>query len=250
MILYWNLIDLNTLDLKLTHPSTKIDNPVIKIEQLPNPTEQHSQETRKEVQPKLKTDILEETHERKSFNETTYDNSVKLYVNTIQLNLRSGPGKDYDVVGKIYQGDYGFGISRAYSNNGTFWIKLQIGNLIGWANEQLLTTNPIAHENSIVNSSHESDKKEELETQAKNKDFVNINLINNNCFPQDLYLNNERFTTIIADTLKAVKVIPGNYVLKVCEVGSQLNCANPVSVTWLEKSITYSFTLSRHPNCS
>jgi len=77
---------------------------------------------------------------------------------------------------------------------------------------------------------------------------VNINLINNNCWPQDFYINNQKFTTIAANSSQSLKVSPGTYTTKACAVGSLSNCGQPSSVTWAERAVTH--TLNRNPSCA
>ncbi len=61
------------------------------------------------------------------------------YVNTQQLNLRSGPGTEYSVVTKLSQGDSVICLERAQSRDGTTWVRIRAGSFEGWVNQKLLS---------------------------------------------------------------------------------------------------------------
>ena len=49
------------------------------------------------------------------------------------LNLRSGPGTDYSVIGYLKNGDFGEIISEDTASNGKIWYKMNINGKTGWA---------------------------------------------------------------------------------------------------------------------
>jgi uncharacterized protein YraI/uncharacterized protein YutE (UPF0331/DUF86 family) len=67
-----------------------------------------------------------------------YQSQTQLYVNTRQVNLRSGPGKEYGEMDKLPYGHPVTVIESAQSNNGKIWVRVNTGNKIGWINRSLL----------------------------------------------------------------------------------------------------------------
>lgn len=67
------------------------------------------------------------------------NNVENAYVNTLELNLRSGPGSDFGLITKLSQGDLVNCIERQQSSDGGSWVKVRAGSTEGWANEKLLS---------------------------------------------------------------------------------------------------------------
>jgi uncharacterized protein YgiM (DUF1202 family) len=61
------------------------------------------------------------------------------YVNTPQLNLRSGPGSEYSVITKLSQGGSVICFGTTQSRDGGVWVKVRAGSFEGWANQKLLS---------------------------------------------------------------------------------------------------------------
>lgn len=64
------------------------------------------------------------------------------YVNTQQVNLRSGPGSEYGSVDKFPRGTQLSLLQRSSAADGGSWIKVRIGDLEGWVNEKLIASTP------------------------------------------------------------------------------------------------------------
>lgn len=61
------------------------------------------------------------------------------YVNTIKLNVRSGPGTEYPTVARL---NYGTSVRVGKyedSKDGTSWVQINVGDAAGWVNAKLLT---------------------------------------------------------------------------------------------------------------
>jgi hypothetical protein len=105
-----------------------------------------------------------------------------LYVDTQQMILRAGAGKDYSDFGRVYQGDTVMVIESAMSKDGGNWVKVKTGNLEGWLNKKYLrginTTNT---DERICIQQASQDQKKIVETfsgaydalQAVEKEFPN-----------------------------------------------------------------------------
>jgi uncharacterized protein YgiM (DUF1202 family) len=61
------------------------------------------------------------------------------YVNTLQLNLRSGPGTDYGVIRRLSRGDYVACVEKTRNQHGELWVKVRINSYEGWVNQTLLS---------------------------------------------------------------------------------------------------------------
>lgn len=61
------------------------------------------------------------------------------YVNTQQLNVRSGPGPEYDILTKLSRGESIIAFTRTESQDKGFWMKIRTGSLEGWVNEKLVS---------------------------------------------------------------------------------------------------------------
>lgn len=66
---------------------------------------------------------------------------IVYYVNTKNLNVRSGPGPEYSVITKLSQGSPVRSLEKTESKDGGFWMKIRTGSLEGWVNEKLLSRN-------------------------------------------------------------------------------------------------------------
>lgn len=60
------------------------------------------------------------------------------YVNTINLNLREGPGTSYSVITTLPQNTQIFYLNQSQNNDGTMWVKVRVGSQEGWANQKYL----------------------------------------------------------------------------------------------------------------
>lgn len=70
-------------------------------------------------------------------------NSIEnAYVNTQQLNLRSGPGSEHSVVTKLSQGDSVLCLEKKQSSDGGTWVRVRSGTFEGWVNQKLLSNAP------------------------------------------------------------------------------------------------------------
>ena len=73
---------------------------------------------------------------------TSFSPSVA-YVNTKQLNVRSGSGNQYDIISKLPLGTQVSIIQKATAVDGGAWVKIRLDFGEGWVNEKLLSsTNP------------------------------------------------------------------------------------------------------------
>lgn len=62
------------------------------------------------------------------------------YVNTKELNVRSGSGIEYSVTSKLYYGQAVVGLDTAISSNGKAWIHITTDTVNGWVNKSLLSS--------------------------------------------------------------------------------------------------------------
>lgn len=76
---------------------------------------------------------------------------------------------------------------------------------------------------------------------------VTITISNEDCWPQDFYLNNQRVTTISAKSSGNVTVRAGKYTTRACAAGTS-NCGDYSSVTWTPGAANQ--TLLRSPACA
>jgi hypothetical protein len=60
------------------------------------------------------------------------------YVNTINLNLRNGPGSSYSVITTLPQNTQIIYLNQSQNNDGTVWVKVRAGSQEGWANQKYL----------------------------------------------------------------------------------------------------------------
>lgn len=60
------------------------------------------------------------------------------YVNTINLNLRSGPGSNYSVITILPQNTQIIYLNQSQNNDGTVWVKVRAGSQEGWASQKYL----------------------------------------------------------------------------------------------------------------
>ncbi|MEG1311347.1 MAG: NlpC/P60 family protein, partial [Romboutsia sp.] len=82
-------------------------------------------------------------------------------VTTSTLNVRSGAGTSYSVIGKVYKNDK---VELLSSKNGWYKIKLSNGS-IGWASSDYITKGSISNDNSSNNPS--VNKREAIANLAK-----------------------------------------------------------------------------------
>jgi uncharacterized protein YgiM (DUF1202 family) len=64
----------------------------------------------------------------------------KASVNTLYLNVRSGPGTNYGRITKLSQGTIVNCYERTQSSDGGIWVKIHVGSVEGWVNQKLLTS--------------------------------------------------------------------------------------------------------------
>ena len=66
------------------------------------------------------------------------------YVNTIQLNIRNGPGPDYASVTKVPQGTPIRVLERRSVGEDALWARIEFQGTSGWVNAKLLSATPVA----------------------------------------------------------------------------------------------------------
>lgn len=70
---------------------------------------------------------------------TTASPTTTAFVNTKELNVRAGPGREYSVVTKIAHGDEVMRIETGQSTEGTPWARIRFGSVEGWVNRKFLS---------------------------------------------------------------------------------------------------------------
>jgi uncharacterized protein YraI len=66
------------------------------------------------------------------------------YVNTIQLNVRNGPGPDYASLTKVPQGTPIRVLERRAISDDAIWARIEFQGVSGWVNTKLLSATPVA----------------------------------------------------------------------------------------------------------
>ncbi|MGH8489806.1 MAG: TonB family protein [Gammaproteobacteria bacterium] len=192
----------------------------------------------------------------------TAGNSVEnAYVNTLQLNLRSGPGTDYGIVTKLSQGDAVTWLERTQNHDGSTWVRVRAGAFEGWVNEKLLSKDPTNSSSAssrsesapvstvsptLISSGATSSHVAQLDKDERGSE-VSITLINKNCWPQDFYLNDQLLATIPARMSQLSTVRPGTYTTKACTEGTS-DCGDAILISWTAGTTTH--TISPHPTCT
>lgn len=72
-------------------------------------------------------------------NVPTHKQSEALYVNALQLNLRSGPGQSYDLITILEANDIVTPFETSRSNDGGIWVKVHVNSNEGWVNQKFLS---------------------------------------------------------------------------------------------------------------
>ena len=93
-----------------------------------------------------------------SLNNTNMDyltpQAETLYVNRPEINVRSGPGAEYQKVAKLQYRNRVIAMQSTVSSDGGNWRKVSFNGLDGWVNRKLLSTNPniidIEDKNTVV----------------------------------------------------------------------------------------------------
>lgn len=93
---------------------------------------------------------------------------------------------------------------------------------------------------------HLEDKVQSVVIEPSSVSAVRVTVTNNNCWPQDFYLNNQLTTTVPAKMSRDITVRAGQYTAKACTVGTS-NCGNDSSVTWAPGAANQ--TLLPNPAC-
>ena len=81
---------------------------------------------------------------------------------------------------------------------------------------------------------------------AQRRPNVRVTVNNNDCWPQDFYLNNQIVATVPAKMSREITVHAGHYAARACAAGTR-NCGDPNSVTWTPGTTNH--TLFPSPAC-
>jgi hypothetical protein len=99
------------------------------------------------------------------------------YINTLQLNVRRGPGTDYGVVTRLTKGTLVACLERSTNAHGENWLKIRSESLEGWVNEEYLSRNsPVADDARAPSTVQESSPNEvQAQTQLNRPQDEPIN---------------------------------------------------------------------------
>lgn len=78
---------------------------------------------------------------RRSSNSGSAESLGDAYINTLQLNLRRGPGKEYGVITRLTQGSSVSCLERSRNAHGEVWLRVRAGSSEGWVNEEYISRN-------------------------------------------------------------------------------------------------------------
>jgi len=75
-----------------------------------------------------------------NYKKSNITNSIEsAFVSTLQLNVRTGPGSEYDIVSQLTYGSSVICYERSQSSDGGTWVKIRAGSVDGWVNQKLLS---------------------------------------------------------------------------------------------------------------
>lgn len=95
------------------------------------------------------------------------------YVNTLQLNVRRGPGTEYGVITRLARGTMVACLERSQNSHGQEWIKVRFASSEGWVNEEYLSQSSPIQEETLATATPETPSSEEPQPSLLPEQQVN-----------------------------------------------------------------------------
>lgn len=118
---------------------------------------------------------------------------------------------------------------------------------------QHIEESPLRSNNTSAPSSRDTSQPSPRRPEANRsaatsvRDFSSLTIDNENCWPQDFYVDGAVVATIPAKASRVIQVRSGRHVTRACTSKSS-DCGNETPVTWTPGSQRH--TLYRHPQCT
>lgn len=86
-----------------------------------------------------RNEVKKEKMVKKPSNDFKTENKSGDFMSSVELNMRKGPGTEYDAVGVLKPGVKAVASKQAKASNGSTWYEITVNNVTGWSSSNYLS---------------------------------------------------------------------------------------------------------------